>query len=128
MFRDRRRPERRDGDRDQRGRVVVFVAVGSRAQISHRLLLRLVLLGRRVSFSHDDDSMCKVLVVFTDNYCEEKKSFFTHSKVVFFLVEKLKAKLKAIFCVCFFLRACCVRVFFLCFFWLNNTKDRPTSL
>ena len=42
VFRDRRRPERRDGDRDQRGRVVVFVAVGSRAQIRHNRL------GRRV--------------------------------------------------------------------------------
>ena len=40
LFRDRRRPERRDGDRDQRGRVVVFVAVGSRAQISRRRWLR----------------------------------------------------------------------------------------
>ena len=40
LFRDRRRPERRDGDRDQRGRVVVFVAVGSRAQISRWWLRR----------------------------------------------------------------------------------------
>ena len=40
LFRDRRRPERRDGDRDQRGRVVVFVAVGSRAQIRRCWLRR----------------------------------------------------------------------------------------
>lgn len=45
----------------------------------------------------------------------KKKSFFTHSKVVFFLVEKLKAKLKAIFfCVFFFVRVVCV--FFFVFF------------
>ena len=116
MFRDRRRPERRDGDRDQRGRVVVFVAVGSRAQISHRLLLRLVLLGRRVSFSHDDDSMCNVkfwsssLIIIV----RKKKSFFTHSKIVFFLVEKLKAKLKAIFCV--FFSSCVLCACFFLFF------------
>ena len=109
MFRDRRRPERRDGDRDQRGRVVVFVAVGSRAQISHRLLLRLVLLGRRVSFSHDDDSMCKVLVVFDNYYCEEKV-FFHSLKSSLFFGRKTEGD------------------FFVCFFWLNNTKDRPTSL
>ena len=127
MFRDRRRPERRDGDRDQRGRVVVFVAVGSRAQISHRLLLRLVL-GRRVSFSHDDDSMCKVLVVFTDNYCEEKKVFFHSLKSSLFFGRKTEGKTEGDFFLCFFLRACCVRVFFVCFFWINNTKDRPTSL
>ena len=115
MFRDRRRPERRDGDRDQRGRVVVFVAVGSRAQISHRLLLRLVLLGRRVSFSHDDDSMCKVLVVFTDNYCEEKKVFFHSLKSSLFFGRKTEGKTEGDFLrVFFFVRVVCV--FFFVFF------------
>ena len=60
---------------------------------------------------------CSLIII-----VRKKKSFFTHSKVVFFLVEKLKA---IFLCVFFFVRVVCV--FFLCVFFglIIRKTDRP---